>query len=236
MTSTASQTPAPHIWLHHLEDEADAAFLYRELAQAERDTHKADLYRKLAAVEDRHVEMWRKLLAENGHHVEPPPPSRGAQAPGLGGAPGRRRHPAPDAAPGGRARGEGLPQPLPRVAGRGGRPDGADAGEGVQGARRDAGVDQRRRRRALAQDRRRRVSPERGLRLQRRADRQLRPGGRDDRRAGQPARWRLTPWWWPGSRAPRPTPCPWARRATSRPRASARCSSTRSRWRRRKSG
>jgi VIT1/CCC1 family predicted Fe2+/Mn2+ transporter/rubrerythrin len=67
------------IWLHHLEDEADAAFLYRELAQAERDAHKADLYRRLAGVEDRHVEMWRKLLAEHGHQVETPPPSRGAR-------------------------------------------------------------------------------------------------------------------------------------------------------------
>ena len=102
MTPTASPTAAPHIWLHHLEDEADAAFLYRELAQAERDTHKADLYRKLAAVEDRHVEMWRKLLAENGHHVEPAAPVARRQAPGLGGAPGRREHSAPDAAPGGR--------------------------------------------------------------------------------------------------------------------------------------
>jgi VIT1/CCC1 family predicted Fe2+/Mn2+ transporter len=72
-------TPAPHIWLHHLEDEADAAFLYRELAQAEQDAGKAALYRKLASVEDRHVEMWRSLLAENGHQVEPPPPSRGAR-------------------------------------------------------------------------------------------------------------------------------------------------------------
>jgi vacuolar iron transporter family protein len=67
------------VWLHHLEDEADAAFLYRELAQAERDAHKADLYRRLAGVEDRHVEMWRKLLAEHGHQVETPPPSRGAR-------------------------------------------------------------------------------------------------------------------------------------------------------------
>jgi vacuolar iron transporter family protein len=74
-----SPSPAPHIWLHHLEDEADAAFLYRELAQAERDQGKATLYRKLAQVEDRHVEMWRKLLAENGHHVEAPAPSRGAR-------------------------------------------------------------------------------------------------------------------------------------------------------------
>ena len=61
------------------EDEADAAFLYRELAQAERDVSKAALYRKLASVEDRHVEMWRKLLAENGHQVQAPPPSRGAR-------------------------------------------------------------------------------------------------------------------------------------------------------------
>jgi VIT1/CCC1 family predicted Fe2+/Mn2+ transporter len=75
----AETTAAPHIWLHHLEDEADAAFLYRELAQAERDTRKAELYRKLAAVEDRHVEMWRQLLADTGHHVAPPPPSRGAR-------------------------------------------------------------------------------------------------------------------------------------------------------------
>ena len=37
-TVSPSPAPAPHIWLHHLEDEADAAFLYRELAQAEQDT------------------------------------------------------------------------------------------------------------------------------------------------------------------------------------------------------
>jgi len=78
-TVSPAPAPAPHTWLHHLEDEADAAFLYRELAQAEQDTHKADLYRKLAQVEDRHVEMWRKLLAEHGHDVDAPPPSRGAR-------------------------------------------------------------------------------------------------------------------------------------------------------------
>jgi hypothetical protein len=41
MTATSPQSP-PHDWLHHLEDEADAAFLYRELAQAERDPGRAD--------------------------------------------------------------------------------------------------------------------------------------------------------------------------------------------------
>jgi len=78
MTATSPQSP-PHEWLHHLEDEADAAFLYRELAQAERDPGRADIYRKLAGVEDRHVEMWRKLLAEHGHAVGVPSPSRGAR-------------------------------------------------------------------------------------------------------------------------------------------------------------
>ena len=72
-------TSPPDEWLHHLEDEADAAYLYRELAQAERDPGRADIYRKLAAVEDRHVEMWRELLAEKGHRVSVPSPSRGAR-------------------------------------------------------------------------------------------------------------------------------------------------------------
>ena len=40
----------PAEWLHHLADEADAAFLYRELAQAEPDGTRAELYRKLARV------------------------------------------------------------------------------------------------------------------------------------------------------------------------------------------
>ncbi|MGH7510246.1 MAG: VIT1/CCC1 transporter family protein [Gemmatimonadales bacterium] len=70
---------APRAWLHHLKDEADAAFLYRELARAERDPGRSELYLKLASVEDRHVEMWRKLLADNGHQVAMPAPSAGAR-------------------------------------------------------------------------------------------------------------------------------------------------------------
>ena len=71
--------PAPASWLHHLEDEADAAFLYRELAQAEPDPGRADIYRRLAEVEDRHVALWRGLLAEQGHSVDVPDPSRAAR-------------------------------------------------------------------------------------------------------------------------------------------------------------
>jgi VIT1/CCC1 family predicted Fe2+/Mn2+ transporter len=75
----SSTTAGPHEWIHHLEDEADAAFLYRELARAERDPGRSEIYRKLAAVEDRHVDLWRKLLADNGHAVGVPTPSRGAR-------------------------------------------------------------------------------------------------------------------------------------------------------------
>jgi VIT1/CCC1 family predicted Fe2+/Mn2+ transporter len=72
--------PAPPAeWLHHLADEADAAFLYRELSRAEADAGRADLYRRLAEVEDRHVQMWRQLLAEHGHQTETPVPSRAAR-------------------------------------------------------------------------------------------------------------------------------------------------------------
>jgi VIT1/CCC1 family predicted Fe2+/Mn2+ transporter/rubrerythrin len=72
-------TTPPAEWLHHLEDEADAAFLYRELARAEPNAGRAKLFLKLADVEDRHVTIWRKLLAENGHSVPIPAPSRSAR-------------------------------------------------------------------------------------------------------------------------------------------------------------
>jgi VIT1/CCC1 family predicted Fe2+/Mn2+ transporter len=71
--------PPPHDWLHHLEDEADAAFLYRVLATAEPEESRTRIYQQLAEVEDRHVAMWRKLLAEHGHEVGVPEPSRRAR-------------------------------------------------------------------------------------------------------------------------------------------------------------
>lgn len=70
MTATpTSLSPAPELWLHHLADEADAAFLYRELAGAEPDPGRAALYQRLSQVEDRHVDLWRKLLTDHGHPV-----------------------------------------------------------------------------------------------------------------------------------------------------------------------
>src|SRR5919204_4607396 len=66
-------------WLHHWQDEADAAYLYLALAGQESDPQKKDVYIKLAGVEERHVQMWSKLLAQHGHRVERAAPSINAR-------------------------------------------------------------------------------------------------------------------------------------------------------------
>ncbi len=66
-------------WLEHWQDEADAAFLYRLLAEAEPDAGRKDVYRRLAAVEDRHAALWRKHLSEAGVECGTPVPSRRAR-------------------------------------------------------------------------------------------------------------------------------------------------------------
>src|SRR6266496_2812566 len=72
-------SPDVREWLHHWQDEADAAYLYLALAGQEADPHKKDVYIKLAGVEERHVQMWSKLLAEHGHTVEHVRPSVNAR-------------------------------------------------------------------------------------------------------------------------------------------------------------
>jgi len=51
---------------HHWQDEADAAYLYRLLSNAEPDAKKKDLYRRLSEVEDKHVEVWASLMRQHG--------------------------------------------------------------------------------------------------------------------------------------------------------------------------
>jgi len=75
--STQAETTA--VWLEHWQDEADAAFLYRLLAEAEPDGARQDVYRRLASVEDRHAALWRKLLSEAGIECGTPVPSRRAR-------------------------------------------------------------------------------------------------------------------------------------------------------------
>jgi len=68
-------TAPPAEWLHHLADEADAAYLYRAMAEAEAASDRVRVYRQLADVEDRHVTMWQALMAEQGYTVPRPKPS-----------------------------------------------------------------------------------------------------------------------------------------------------------------
>ena len=66
MATTQSPGPDLHDFEHHWQDEADAAFLYRVLAAAERDEKRRDIYTRLAHVEDRHVGIWADLLKQGG--------------------------------------------------------------------------------------------------------------------------------------------------------------------------
>jgi VIT1/CCC1 family predicted Fe2+/Mn2+ transporter len=71
MTTAPPQAPAAppaHLdtFVHHWQDEAEAAYLYGVLAAAESDPHKRDLYTRLAHVEERHTRIWAELLERGG--------------------------------------------------------------------------------------------------------------------------------------------------------------------------
>jgi VIT1/CCC1 family predicted Fe2+/Mn2+ transporter len=74
-------SPEIKIWLHHYQDESDAAFLYGVLASVEPDARKRTTYAKLADVERRHTELWAKLLSDHGHTISAAgsPPSLNAR-------------------------------------------------------------------------------------------------------------------------------------------------------------
>jgi VIT1/CCC1 family predicted Fe2+/Mn2+ transporter len=76
---TAASSASLEQFEHHLSDEADAAYLYRALARAERDERRRDLYERLAAVEDRHVAIWADLLTQHGRPPAPHRPSARAR-------------------------------------------------------------------------------------------------------------------------------------------------------------
>jgi vacuolar iron transporter family protein len=78
MSATADPRPLAgdlDTFEEHWQDEADAAFLYRILAESEPDEKKKDLYRRLAAVEDRHLAIWGDLLTQGGRPPKPFRPS-----------------------------------------------------------------------------------------------------------------------------------------------------------------
>lgn len=59
----------------NLQGEVDGAALYRLLAEAEQQPNIAEVYRRLAATEERHAELWRTRLRDAGQEVSPPRPS-----------------------------------------------------------------------------------------------------------------------------------------------------------------
>jgi VIT1/CCC1 family predicted Fe2+/Mn2+ transporter len=67
-------------WREHWQDELDAAYLYRVLADAEPSPAKQDLYRRLADVEDRHTAIWKKVLSDSGESTGEPRPTVRARA------------------------------------------------------------------------------------------------------------------------------------------------------------
>ena len=50
----------------NLQGEVDSAALYRAMAEAEKDPHLSEVYRRLASVEEAHAEFWRKQLGRLG--------------------------------------------------------------------------------------------------------------------------------------------------------------------------
>jgi VIT1/CCC1 family predicted Fe2+/Mn2+ transporter/rubrerythrin len=67
MASTESQGHQPDAsWDEHYADEKDAAWLYRRLASVDTNRERADLFGRLAAVEDRHTAKWVELFRDAG--------------------------------------------------------------------------------------------------------------------------------------------------------------------------
>ncbi len=60
--ATTDSTPDVNAFREHWQDEADAAFLYGELARAEGDAARRDVFERLSDVERRHTEVWAQLL------------------------------------------------------------------------------------------------------------------------------------------------------------------------------
>jgi len=65
-TTSVGTPPGRDTFHEHWQDEGDAAFLYRELARAEPDPHRKDVFERLAAVEDEHQAIWERVLQDNG--------------------------------------------------------------------------------------------------------------------------------------------------------------------------
>lgn len=72
MASTNTGKPqADETWDEHYTDEKDAAWLYRQLATIDTNRERADLFGRLAVVEDRHTAKWEELFREAARPLPP---------------------------------------------------------------------------------------------------------------------------------------------------------------------
>lgn len=63
------------IWMHHLQEEVDAAYLYHTLTKLNVSEKRKDIYFKLAAVEEKHIKAWKDLLTQNNISIKENRPS-----------------------------------------------------------------------------------------------------------------------------------------------------------------
>jgi len=62
-------------WKFHLQDEIDASYLYKHLASMENNEKTKRIYLSLAAVEDKHVAVWKEQLQKNNIRLGKDKPS-----------------------------------------------------------------------------------------------------------------------------------------------------------------
>jgi len=67
-------------WLENRQEEIDSAFQYEAMVVGEPRASVADVYRRLAAVEQRHASFWEQRLRDAGHPLGPRKPSFRARA------------------------------------------------------------------------------------------------------------------------------------------------------------
>src|SRR5690349_16112087 len=84
METAAGATPASAAsdvarWLENRQEEIDSQFQYLAMADGEPRANVADVYRRLAAIEDKHAAFWERHLREAGRELGPRRPSARAR-------------------------------------------------------------------------------------------------------------------------------------------------------------
>jgi len=82
-TKPAPDPAALRVFQANLDDEIDGIALYKLLAEAEKDTDRKSIFIQLAAIEERHANIWREKLREAGVQPKEHGPSLRVRAIGF---------------------------------------------------------------------------------------------------------------------------------------------------------